>query len=154
MSGALKSLIRREVNRQRDSRAGTVLSEMRLSDFDSGGSGVFVVDIEIGSNNYLRNVPVKGIHGRFHAQIGQSVELRKNAQGRWEAIGPAGRLPVGGGRRSYELAGQTQQSQTTTGWVSERVAFDYYQTLDGGAPLGTLWNDGFTPFNYVRIVAV
>lgn len=154
MSGTLKSLMRREVDRQRDHRIGTVLSEMRLTDFDSGGSGVFVVDIEIGSNNYLHDVPVKGLRDRFHAQLQQTVELRRGAQGRWEVVGPGNRALVGGGIKTYDLSARTNQTTTTQGWVSDRVDFDYYQTVDGAAPLGVLFGDGVTPFGFVRIVAV
>ena len=153
MSGALKSLIRREVNRQKESKIGTVLSNVHLTDFDAQGSGVWVVDVEIGSNHYLRNVPVKAIHSRFFAQLGQVVSLRRNAQGRWEVTGPGDRLSVAKGVKTYDLTTRAQQSASVQGWISDRKPFEYYQTLSGGAPLGVLWADTVTPFNLVAIVA-
>ncbi len=149
---SLKNLIRREVDRQKEVKIGTVISEPRISDFDGNGSGVWVVDLYLGDEDYLRNVPVKAVRSRFYAQLGQTVAARKSAQGRYEVVGPGNRVMGTRKDKTYDLETRNQQSSANTGFSSERVPFSHYETLDGGAPLGVLWADGVTPFNLVRIV--
>lgn len=151
MRSNLKRLIRREVGTQKETIVGTVLTTARITDFDSLGSGVFVVDVEVGSNNYLANVPVKANKDRFYAQVGQTVLLRRNAQGRYEVTAPGDRVATPVTERGYDLTDGSQQSTQDIGFLSERVPYSHYATIDVAAPLGTLWNDGVTPYNLVRI---
>lgn len=147
----LKDLIRREMNTQKETIVGTVLTESRIVDFDGMGSGVFVTDVEVGSNNFLSDVPIKANQNRFYAQVGQTVLLRRNAQGRYEVTAPGDRVASPVTEKGYDLSDGSEQSSQDLGFLSERVPFSHYATLDGTAPLGTLWNDGVTPFNLVRI---
>lgn len=149
----LKRLIRREVDGNRELIVGRVLSDPRLTDFDSLGGGRWVVDVEIGGANYLRNVPVKALgENRFYAQLGQTVSLRRNAQGRFEVVGPGDRLSQPLRTIEYDLATGVGGAPVTSGFVFERVAFSYYATADLTAPLDVLWADGVTAFNLVRVI--
>ncbi|MGH3995846.1 MAG: hypothetical protein ACRDTJ_00095 [Pseudonocardiaceae bacterium] len=152
MSSNLKKLIRREVDTQRQTLVGRVISEMRIADVDGNGSGVFVCQVEIGANRRLIDVPVKSQRGRNFAQLGQTVLLRRNAQGRYEVIGPGDRISTPVEIRTYDLATQVNTGSTDFGFSYQRVPFDFYQTLSVGAPLGVLWGDGVTPFGLVRQV--
>lgn len=150
---AVKRVIRREINRQRETRIGTVISDPELSDFDGNSSGVFVAHIDIGAEDFLRNVPIKAAHTRFYAQIGQSVLLHKSAQGRWEAVGPGERVSGNLVTRRYDLSDQSQQGgDVNRHFTYEVLPWSYYATLDAGSPSGVIWNDGVTPLNYKRIV--
>ncbi len=148
----LQRVINREVRAKREYRVGTVLTDPRITDFDGNGSGVWVVDVEVGDNNFLKNVPVKasGSGRRFYAQCGQTVLVRRNAGGRFDVTGPGDRAANPVVEKSYDLAALTEISSVNIGFTSERVAFSYYATLDGTAPLGVLWADGTTEFNLVR----
>lgn len=150
--GNLKNVVRREVDRQRETIVATVISDMSMTDFDGAGAGTWVVDVEIGSNNYLRNLPVKSNRNRFYAQRGQTVLLRRNAQGRYEVIQPGDRLAAPVERIEYDLETQVGGAAVDIGFSFEVVPYDFYETLDGSAPLGTLYADGVTPYNYVRVV--
>lgn len=152
MRGRDQQLIRREMRTQGD-RVGTIISEMTITDFDGNGAGVFSADVEIGSNNFLKGLPVKANNGgRNYASLGQTVLIRRNAQGRYEVVGPGDRLSTAVEEVGYDLAAQTPESTIDFGFGSERVDYDFYATLDGTAPLGVLWADGVTPYNLVRII--
>jgi hypothetical protein len=150
--GNLQRLVRREIKNMQENIVGTVISELRLIDFDGNSSGVWVCDVEIGSNHYLQDIPVKALSNRFHAQLGQSVLLRKNARGRYEVIGPGDRITKPLRRIGYNLATQVAGTPIDVGFTFDRVPFSYYQTVDLTAPLDVLWGDGVTPFGLVRIV--
>lgn len=148
----LKNLIRREVDAQRETIVAKVISDMRLTDFDGNDAGVWVADVEIGSNNFLKDLPVKANRNRFYAQRGQTVLLRRNAQGRYEIIQPGDRLSAAVKEIAYDLVTQQGDPAVNLGFDYEVVDFYYYQTLDGAAPLGVKWGDGVTPFPFSRIV--
>lgn len=148
----LKQLVRREVDTQRETIVGKVLTDMDVTDFDGTGAGVFVADVEIGSNNFLRNVPVKANRNRFYAQRGQTVLLRRSTQGRYEIIGPGDRLSSPVVEIAYDLETQQGGAPVSSGFDFELVDFFHYETLDAAAPLDVLWADGVTPFNLSRIV--
>lgn len=147
----LHRLMRREIKNLKDVLTGTVISELRLLDFDGNNSGVWVCDVEIGSNNYLKDVPVKALSNRFHAQLGQTVALQKNAQGRFEVIGPGLRVSKPVTTKYYNLATQIAGASIDTGFRFDRVPFSFYATVSGGL---SYWDDGDPthPFNLVRIV--
>jgi len=152
MPTKLKQLSRREIRAQKDSLIGTILTAPHVVDFDGSGAGVWVVDVEIGSNQYLKDVPVKAIDNRFYAQLGQVVSLRRNAQGRYEVTGPGDRVTSPMVVKEYNIGVTSAVSSTEFGFGFDRVPYSYYATLDGGAPLGVIWNDGTTPYNLVRIL--
>lgn len=149
---SLKRLIRREVDRQKDTKIGTVISEMRLTDFDGQGIGLWVVDVTIGGGEYLRNVPVKAQHSRFFAQIGQTVALRKGMQGRWEAVGPGDRAMGIMVAKTYDLETGSLQSTGDIGFYPERVGLEYYSTLEGGSPTGIIFGNGSTTWGLVHVI--
>ena len=148
----LKRLIRREINRQREVKIGTVLTEPKLVDFDGMGIGLWCIDVHFGGEDYLRNVPVKAVHSRFFAQVGQTVALRKGAQGRWEAVGPGDRAIGSMVAKTYDLETRTEQTTGSIGFYSERVGLQYYSTLDGTSPTGIIFGDGVTHFGLIRII--
>ena len=152
MATALKKLSRREIRAQNDSLIGTIIKAPNVIIFDANDAGCWVVDVEIGSNQYLKDVPVKAIENRFYAQLGQIVSLRRNAQGRFEVVGPGDRVTSPMVIKEYNIGVTSAVSSTDYGFGYDRVPFSYYATLDGGAPLGVVFGDGSTPFNYVRIV--
>lgn len=149
---SIQRLIRREVGAQAETFVGTVVSELRLIDFDGSGGGVWVCDVEAGGNNVLRDVPVKAQVNRFYAQLGQTVTIKRTAKGRIEIIGPGERLSGELETIAYNLETQVGGTPVDSGFSFERVPFSFYATLDAAAPLGVLWADGVTPFNLVRIV--
>ena len=149
---SIQRLIRREVGAQQKERVGTVVGDLRLIDFDGNGAGVWVVDVEVGGNNVLRDVPVKAQISRFYAQLGQTVTLRDTAKGRPEIVGPGERISGTLETIAYNLETQVGGAAVDSGFTFERVPFSFYATLDAAAPLGVLWADGVTAFNLVRIV--
>lgn len=151
MSNAQK-LSRREIRNQAPVINGTVITAPHLIDFDGVGAGVWVCDVEVGANNYLKDVPVKQADSRFYAQLGQVVALRKNAQGRYEVVGPGDRASAPVVVKFYEIGNTSAISSQDIGFRFDRVAYSFYAGLSGGAPLGTFWADGVTPYNLVRIV--
>ena len=145
----LARLLRRERLANREVLIGTVVSEVSVRDMDGNASGVWLVKVDIGSNRLIE-VPIKSTQGRNYAQLGQTVQLRRTAAGRFAVTGPGGRLTAIATETSYDLSTGSSTGSVDVGFSSEVVAFSYYATLDGGAGLGVLWGDGVTPFNLVR----
>jgi hypothetical protein len=92
-----KRLIAREINARRERIRGVVVSHPLQRNFDPGGALFFtwVADVDIGADKVLRNVPIKinGPKARFYARPGSPVFLEKDAQGRYQIISPADRIP-------------------------------------------------------------
>jgi hypothetical protein len=147
-SRLLKPFIRREI-RSRQDLTGRVMTAMTLREFNTGSAPVWVCDVDLGSNRLMRDVPIKGnANGsRFYAQRGQTVLMRRNTQGRYDIIGPADRLTAAGNVKTYTLGNGTPVTNTPQGFSFELVPFEFYKGT------GTsLWNDGTTPFPYVRLL--
>ena len=151
-SNQLHRLTRREIETQKPEIVGTVITAPHVIDFDGLGAGVWVADVEIGGAQYLKDVPVKAMTNRFYAQLGQTVLLRRNAQGRFEVIGPGDRVATPVTTKYYDIGVTSAVSSDDFGFSFDRVAFSFYATIDLSAPLDVLWADGVTPFNLVRIV--
>lgn len=147
----IKGLIRREIEARKD-LVGTVLKKRELVQFDgTGATGVWVVDVDVGGNRVLRDVPVKaGSDGsRFYADINQTVLLRRNTQGRFDVIGPADRVAAQAVEKEYDLQAGTEVSSRSVGFTVNKVPFEFYQ---GGGVGASRWNDGVTPFPKVQIL--
>lgn len=86
---SFRRLAREEIRARRD-RVGKVLSTRRILDF-STSTPVWVVNVDVGGERVLRDVPVKafGALQRTYAVPGQSVNLKRNTQGRYDVVGPA-----------------------------------------------------------------
>lgn len=153
-TSGLKRLMRREIIARAEHLTGTVLSVRRLVDLDGQGSATWVVDVDIGANEVLRNVSVKaGSDGeRFYAGLGQTVKLARNTQGRFDSIGPGDRANAIAVVKTYTLGVEAPVSSENRGLAIERVAFEFYKGPTPGTPGTSLWNDGETSFPLVRIV--
>jgi hypothetical protein len=88
----LKNLIRREIIGREREFIATVISTPELIDFDQSANGApnWAVDLDIGSEKVVKNVPIKGSGSgnRFYAQLNQTVKVRRTALGRLLVIGP------------------------------------------------------------------
>lgn len=127
-----KQNIGREIRSQRELLVGTVIGEMRADRFDgdSPGAGVlYVCDVEIGSNNPLLNVPIKGGSdgGRWFALLGQTVLLRQNLRGRYQVIGPGDRRAALLTTIDYDLTTQAAVLTTSAGFQENVDPFEFYQ---------------------------
>ncbi len=87
---SLKALINKEIDARRELVRGTVMTDIRQVNFDPTGAQfpTYVVDVDVGGDRIMQNVPVKtaGSRGRFYARPGFPVYLEKNAQGRYQVI--------------------------------------------------------------------
>lgn len=152
----LKRLMRREIAARSETKTGTVLSVRKLLDMDAQGSATWVVDVDIGAGQVLRNVAVKaGSDGeRFYAGLGMSVKLARNTAGRFDAIGPGDRVGAIATVKTYTLGVDAPTASANVGLTAERVAYEFYQGLTPGTPGTSYYNDGDPGHSYplVRIV--
>lgn len=124
-------LIRREILARDLTLIGTVVGAKRPAQFDGTAptSGVmWVVNVDIGSNRVLFSVPVKaGANGdRFYADLGQTVQLRKNQLGRWQVIGPGDRAAALGNVTTWNPVTQDEISSLPQGFQQVRDPWSYY----------------------------
>lgn len=145
--------MRREIAARSETITGTVLSVRRLVDLDGNGSATWVVDVDIGAAEVLRNVGVKGgANGeRFYAGLGATVKLARNTQGRFDVIGPGDRVNSLASVKTYTIGVDLPVSSADVGLRSERVPYDYY--AGPNPPIApSRWSDGVTSYPYIRIV--
>jgi len=167
----LKRLVTREIFAKRDTIIGTVVSAVELRAFDATNKEVWVASIATGSERFLLDVPIRSVNrSRFYAQLGASVLLKRNAQGRWDVLGPADRVNVAAVKRSYRFRTGEMTGSSTVGFALDRVPFSYYQgsvRLTDNAALtftrvllandtlvratGSWSNDGFAAGHVIRI---
>lgn len=152
-SSGLKRLMRREIDARQQIKTGTVISVRRLLDVDGQNSATWVVDVDIGAGEALRDVAVKaGSDGeRFYAGLGMSVQLARNTAGRFDIVGPGDRITNPTVVKTYALGVSTPTDTSNVGFTIERVAYEFYK---GPNPpvADSLWNDGVTSFPLVRIL--
>jgi hypothetical protein len=105
------------------------MGPLELANFDVGNNEVWVArSIAIGTERLLTDVPVKAVNrSRFYAQLGASVLLKRNAQGRFDCVGPADRLHTPAVKKSYNLNTQAVTDTVTVGFTLHRAPFNYYQ---------------------------
>lgn len=147
----LTRIVRREIA-NRVEVVGTVLRQRELRNFEAAGSPVWACDVDVGSNRILVDVPIKGGSGgqRFFAELGTSVLLRREANGRFYVVGPADRSVAIATKKTYTLGTLTPDSTAQEGFQAVPVPFEFYEGT--GPPSGSFWNDGVTPFPLTRIL--
>lgn len=154
-AGGLKNLIRREVKSRAQTIIGTVVTQRVLTQFDqtTTGSPIWACSVDIGTARLLENVPIRGYgkDGLTYADIGRSVQLRRNTQGRFEVVGPGDHVVGAMVRKQYAPDG-TEASSQNEGFGSEIVPFEYYEGPTSGVPGTSRWNDGSTPFPFTRLI--
>ena len=123
---ALRTLIEEAIRAATKEFSATVLTNPEMIQFDLNGpegAPSWVVTVDAGGNRVMKNVPVKaGSDGsRFYAQRGQTVTVRKTAQGRFQVIGPGDRQ-IGAIRTTfYDIGLDTETGQSTVGF--SRIEF-------------------------------
>ena len=135
-----KELIRREFLARQELIVGTVIGQARAIRFDGidpGAGVVWVCDIEIGSNNPLFSVPIKGgSHGgRDFANLGQTVLLRRNVAGRYMVVGPGDRAASSKKITEYDLVTRDASPPTLRGFQRVVDPLEFYggeRSLKGG----------------------
>ncbi len=142
-------LIRREFLAKKEFLVGTVVGAKRPVRFDGtapGAAVVWVCDVEIGSNNPLLNVPIKGGSdgGRFFAELGNIVLLRRNLLGRYQVMGPGDRCAGERATTEYNLVTQDVAASSRRGFSIFIDPFEFYQgpTAMLGNPSVTFTNTG------------
>lgn len=150
----VRRLIRQEIRARREYLVGTCLTNPEVKPFDAsvGGAPTWVVTVEASLSRPLEDVPVKayGVDGsRAYARLGAVVLLRRNAQGRFEAVAPGDRAAAFVEVKEYDFGDPTPTATETLGFTSRREPFEFYQ---GSGPPNSLWNDGVTPFPKVTVV--
>jgi hypothetical protein len=171
-----KELIRREFLSRQELIVGTVIGQPRAIRFDgvAPGAGVaWVCDIEIGSNNPLFSVPIKGgSHGgRDFANLGQTVLLRRNVNGRYMVVGPGDRAANTKKITEYDLVTQDAEPSTRFGFQKVVDPFEFYggeRSLKGGPFItfsleagddtidrasGSWLEDGFLPAQSIQVTS-
>jgi hypothetical protein len=171
-----KQLIRREFLARKELLVGTVIGSIRPDRFDDDqpGAGVmWVVDIEIGSNRPLLNVPVKsaGDGGRFYANLGQTVLLRRSLLGRYMVVGPGDRVSGQLTTTEYDLTTEGAVASSALGFSAQVDPFEFYmgaRSMKGNPSVtfdnqvgddrldratGSFTDDGFLPGQSVRITS-
>ncbi len=127
---SMKALINREINARRERIRGVIVSNPIQRNFDPSGARFlgWVVDVDIGRDRLLRNVPVKinGPKARFYAKLGSPVFLEKDAQGRYQVVAPADRVPVGGGLLIIDEE-TLAETTGTVGFTITREPFEFYK---------------------------
>jgi hypothetical protein len=128
-----RDFIAREVKARGETIPGTVLTPPKLKNFGAGDSPVWVVDVAIGSNRELKNVPVKaGANGsRFYAGLGQAVLLKRQAGEKFQVIGPGDRKIGVTEINTYDIGELNPTSTTNQGQQTIRRPYSYY---NGGLP--------------------
>jgi len=130
-STVTQRLIARDLKSVRELRRGTVMTDIRALDFDQGGltSTVFVVDVNIGAGNILRDVIVKSATGRGareFAQPGKAVEVQRNAGGRWICIGASDRIKLTACVQELDESDDSASAVADEGFTYGRRVFTYY----------------------------
>lgn len=143
-----KALINREIDARREMIRGRIVSQPTFKNFDGIGAQFLtpVVDVDVGAERPLRDVPVKinGPKARFYAKIGSPVFLAKDAQGRYQVVGPADRAKEQGSVRLVSISAGTSTAAGNIGLQFIRQPFEFYQA--DSVPGNSLWNDGVNGF--------
>lgn len=153
-TSGLGRFVRREILARRPEITGTVIGPLRVIDADATTSATWVVDVDIGGGVALEEVQVKagGDGSRFYAALGQTVKLARNTEGLYDVIGPGDRVAAIAVKKTYNLDSATPLSTENVGRQAERVPYSFYQGPTPGTPGTSRWNDGVTPYPFVRIV--
>lgn len=124
---SVRDLFRQERRAHREFLLGTVVTRPKIVQFDGVGP-MWVADVDVSGKRLFKNVPIKGIGqgGRFYADIGQPVLLKRNAQGRFDVVGSADRKAGVAVVKGYDLTTGNLQSTTNAGFAVIPRAFEFY----------------------------
>ena len=144
----LKQLITREQKALKDQIRGRIMSSPVQKNFDLIGIQFlqWVSDVDVGGDLLLRDVPIKinGPKARFYARRNSPVFLQKDAQGRYQIIGPADRSQEQGNLIEVDEDTGIAAAPIDIGFTLRIEAFEFYEGT--GIPGGSLWNDGVHGF--------
>ncbi len=150
----IRALIRREMRSRTEFLTGKVLTQPTVIEFGPGGPGsetVWVVDVDIGSNRRLEDVPVKANNReRGYAGLGQAVLLHRNTAGRYEVTGPADKAAGVTAIKRYTVDVATPTDTANLGFTFRQETFIFYATA--GPVSASAWNDGITPFPKLTVL--
>lgn len=128
---SLKRLINREIEVRRERIRGTVMTELRQLNFDPVGVQfpTYVVDVDVGSDRIMQNVPVKtaGSRGRFYARPGFPVFLDKDAQGRYQVVAAGDRKVSSGNLILINEETDVTTTGANIGFTQTREPFEFYE---------------------------
>lgn len=128
-----KDLTTREIKRTIGMQRirGRCLSNPTRKNFDVTGihSPTWVVDVDIGADNVLRDVPVKiaGHKARSYARLGSPVWLERDAHGRYQVIAAADRTNEQGVLRVLNEDTGLMAAGGSAGFTFARQPFKFYQ---------------------------
>ena len=143
----LRDFVKREVRAGGESITGTVLTPPKLKNFGAGESSVWVADVAIGSNRQLKNLPIKGgaNRSRSYADLGQSVNLRRNTGEKFQIVGPGDKIIAVTQIKTYTIGDINPLATTQQGQQILRRPFSYYKGDLPGAPNSGLWGTAGFP---------
>lgn len=150
----LKQLITREIKAAKEQLRGRIMSDPVQKNFNVVGmeSLTWVCDVDVGGDRILRDVPVKinGPKARFYSRRDSPVFLEKDAQGRWQILGPADRIRRQG---NICLLDEDDGIVTPSGNIGFELVVRPFEFYEGtGIPGGGLWNDGVNGFPKLSIL--
>lgn len=130
-----KDLVTREIKRTIGIQRirGRVLSNPTRRNFDVTGiaSPTWCVDVDIGADVVLRDVPVKigGHHARSFARLGSPVFLERDAQGRYQVVSAADRTNAQGNLRVLNEDTGVMTDGGSAGFTFARMPFTFYKGI-------------------------
>jgi len=150
MSNVTQQLIDRDIRARQEVRRATVLTEVRLVEYNPGGNTlernpVWVVDVDIGGTRPVRNVIVKsptGRGGREFASFGKAIEIQRNAGGRWIVIGSSDRIRNTTSVQTLSETTNLSAAASNEGFTFVRRPYDFY--LLNGSYGSAGYGDTFT----------
>lgn len=144
----VRDFMKREVRSRSETITGSVLTRPKLKDFGAGSSPVWVVDVAIGSNRHLRNVPVKAVNGsRRYADHGQVVVVKRQVSGKFQVIGAGDRKISTTVVKTYIIGVSVPTTTANEGQTTVRRPFSFYQggLITPGTPNSGLWGTAGFP---------
>ncbi len=130
----VRDFMRREVLSKAQTMTGQVITQPVLKFFGVGVSEVWVVDVAIGSNRELKNVPIKSPGKSLSfAELGATVKLARNLDQKWQVIGPGDRAIATTVIKVSEVGGPVL-STTNLGQSFVRRAYEFYKGDLPGTP--------------------
>jgi hypothetical protein len=143
----LRDFVAREVRARGESISGTVLTPPKLKNFGAGSSPVWVVDVAIGSNRQLKNVPVKADSrgSRNYAALEQAVICKRQTGEKFQVIGPGDKKIAVTVVKTYTVGDINPLATANLGQQVIRRPFSYYQGDLPGTPNSGLWGTAGFP---------
>jgi hypothetical protein len=120
----------RQIRVSDEKKRGTMVTNPRKMNVNvtADDSPCFVGRVNTGGRKILRNIVVKANGGsRAYARKGLPVMLQKNAQGRWEVIGPSDRIISPALVSEVDLELGTVVSQPDEGFSLAQRPFSHFR---------------------------